>query len=430
MKGVTWLSLFILLGASAARAQAPLAVPDDRNQTLEERVRALEQQVLALQASLEEAKTALAAIGPALAGPGAAQAGGGPPQAPPPPTVPGPGGVALPVYGGSPLAAKALNPDVSAIGDFIGVIGHNPVQPIPALQMHEMEVGLQAIIDPYARGDVFLSFGESGVNLEEGYMTFSALPGGFVAKVGKMRAAFGQVNLTHNHALPTVDRPLVTDNLVGGEDGISDAGISVSHIIPAPKGLFLEATAQVFRGDSEPVFHSSQNSDVSTVGHLRAYHDFSDSWNLDLGVSYARGHNNLGDPFITQLYDFDLALRWKPLRRAIYHSFVLRNEFIWSRRDQLPSQQRAFGLYSYGEYRLNRRWTLGGRYDRSGHAQDAALTDNGFSAVLTYWPSEFSQIRGQYRWTRYALPGSSSEDANELRFQFLFVLGAHGAHPF
>jgi len=46
--------------------------------------------------------------------------------------------------------------------------------------MHEAELGLQAIIDPYARADVFISFGEQGVNLEEGYLTFTSLPGGIV----------------------------------------------------------------------------------------------------------------------------------------------------------------------------------------------------------------------------------------------------------
>ena len=35
-----------------------------------------------------------------------------------------------------------------------------------------------------------------------------------------MRAQFGKVNTLHTHALPTVDRPLVTENLVGGEEGL------------------------------------------------------------------------------------------------------------------------------------------------------------------------------------------------------------------
>ncbi len=83
-------------------------------------------------------------------------------------------------------------------------------------------------------------------------------------------------------------------------------------------------------------------------------------------------------------------------------------------------------MFVSGDYRLNRRWSMGGRYDRSGQAQDASLIDTGFSTLLTYWPSEFSQIRGQYRFTRYA----GSRDASELLFQILFSLGAHAAHPF
>jgi hypothetical protein len=145
-----------------------------------------------------------------------------------------------------------------------------------------------------------------------------------------------------------------------------------------------------------------------------------------LGVSWARGHNDVGTGFRTQLFGADATLRWKPLRRAIYHNFLFRNEFVWSRREQLDSTQRAFGFYTAADYRLTRRWTVGGRYDRSGQADVASQTDSGFSPVITYWPSEFSQIRGQYRFTHYA----DGRSGNDLLFQFLFVLGAHGAHPF
>src|SRR4029078_10353323 len=128
--------------------------------------------------------------------------------------------------------------------------------------MHEAEVAFQSVVDPYARADFFLSFGEEGVNLEEGYLTLTALPHSFVAKVGKMRAAFGKVNTLHNHVLPWADRPLMTYNLVGGEDGIDDAGGSGARLIPNP-WLFLEATGQVFRGDSSDVFKSDTRSDLS-----------------------------------------------------------------------------------------------------------------------------------------------------------------------
>jgi hypothetical protein len=319
-----------------------------------------------------------------------------------------------------------LNPDISVIGDFIGVAGHNPVQPSPSLQMHESEVGLQAIIDPYARGDFFLSFGEDGVELEEGYITFTALPAGFVAKAGKMRSAFGKVNSLHNHALPWIDRPLATSNLAGGEEGIGDAGVSVQRILPSPKGIFLEATGQLFRGDSSDVFTASRKGDLSQVAHLRGYKDITESTNLDLGVSYARGHNDLGGNFLTQLYGIDATLRWKPLRRSIYHSFVLRSEFIWSLRRQLPQEQRSFGFYTSADCQLGRRWFLGGRYDRSDRSRSADTPDEGNSLVLTYSPSEFSQVRGQYRFTRYA----NQTDTHELLMQMQFSLGAHGAHPF
>jgi hypothetical protein len=332
--------------------------------------------------------------------------------------------VALGGAGGS--AAKALNPDISVIGDFIGIAGHNAVQPSPSLQMHESEVGLQAILDPYARGDFFLSFGEDGVNLEEGYITFTSLPAGFVARAGKMRSALGKINTLHNHVLPWIDRPLVTNNLVGGEDGINDAGFSVQRILPAPKGIFLEATGQIFRGDSADVFTASTKSDVSTVAHLRAYKDITESTNVDFGFSYARGHNDAGSNFLSQLYGIDSTIRWKPLRRAIYHSFVFRSEFIWSQRQQLPAEQRAFGFFSSLDYQMGRRWFLGGRYDHSDRDRFDSLTDKSGSLVLSYQPSEFSLVRGQYRYTRYA----GTIAAHELLMQIQFSLGAHGAHPF
>src|SRR5205807_8029974 len=398
---------------------------------LRQKIRDLEDRLIALEGQVRLLKSQAApapspATAPATPTEAAAQAA----PVSPTPAAPLSQAQAISLGGAGGSAAKALNPDISAIGDFIAVAGHNPVQPSPSLEMHESELGFQAIIDPYARGDFFLSFGEEGVNLEEGYITFTALPAGFVAKVGKMRSAFGKVNTLHNHVLPWVDRPLVTTNLVGGEDGIDDAGFSLQRILPAPKGIFLEATGQVFRGDSDDVFAAQQRSDVSTVEHLRGYRDITESTNVDIGVSYARGHNNgnitVPGDFITQLYGVDATVRWKPLRRSIYHSFVGRSEFIWSQRQQFPREQRAFGMYASGDYQLDRRWFVGARYDRSDRSREAAAVDKGGSLVLTYWPSEFAQLRAQYRFTNYA----EGINANELRLQLQFALGAHGAHPF
>jgi hypothetical protein len=342
----------------------------------------------------------------------------------------GPSG-SLPVYGAGAASSKVFNPDIAVIGDVLGAAGHNEVKPSPAFEMHEAEASFQAVVDPYARADFFVSFGEEGVEIEEGFVTFPALPGGLLVKVGKVRAAFGKVNTLHNHVLPWADRPLVTANLVNGEDGIDDTGISVARLIPNP-WIFLEATGQVFRGDSGDLFTSSKPGDLSYVGHLRGYHDLTENTNIDLGASYARGHNASGvvdgsdiGRFITQLGGFDATLRWRPLQRSIYHSFIGRSEVVWSRREQPTGEQNSTGFYVSGDYQFARRWFTGVRYDRSDRA-DSPTLDSGQSLSLTYWPSEFSQIRGQYRRTRYA----EIDTANEFLFQFQFSIGAHGAHPF
>jgi len=458
MKKFVVVSAIFCLGSTVyAQETPPAATPsapptqEARMKALEDRVRTLAEEVAVLRGELKAVSDAKSAEPPsdprilltaAHVEPGMLPANPLPIAAPasPDPAPAAPQVAQTQSYGGATSNAKLLNPDISLIGDFIGTAGHNTISPSRSLELHESEVGMQAIIDPYARADAFISFGETGVNVEEAYVTFTSLPAGLLMKVGKMRADFGKVNTIHNHALPYIDRPLATNNLVGGEDGIDDAGISITRFLPAPKSWFAEGTAQVFRGDSSTVYAANRRQDLSVVGHLRGYRDLSESTNLDLGISYSRGHSNLGfdfgPNFLTNLYGADATLRWKPLRRAIYKNFLFRTELFWSARDQLSplnafETQHAFGMYSSAEYRVNRRWTVGGRFDRSGRATNANLTDTGFSGILTYWPSEFSQIRGQYRFGHLALanPGDFSL-ANEFLFQFLFVMGAHGAHPF
>jgi len=439
--------IFMLAPAVAALFAAQLPAQDitellNRMKAMEDRIKALEAEVQTLKAQPPGTVAAAAPVAaPALpAIPVEAAAQGPPPGAP------------LTLGGAGPAAAKVLNPDISVIGDFLGAAGNGANRGTSSLEMHESEVGFQEVIDPYARADFFISFGEHGVDLEEGYLTFTALPAGLQLKVGKMRAAFGRVNPLHNHVLPWTDRPLVNQDLVNGEDGIDDAGLSLSRILPAPKGIFLEGTAQLFRGDTDGVFQADKRSHVSTVEHLRLYRDLAESTNIDLGGSFARGNSPFGNGW-NQLYGADATLRWKPLRRSIYHSFVARSELIWARTVLAPVRTAAlslstpiitpFGFYVSGDYQFARRWFLGARFDRSQRGNClptnpptttscnlslgplALLQDTGGSLLLTYWPSEFSQIRGQLRRTQYG----EGLTANELLLQFQFSMGAHGAHP-
>jgi hypothetical protein len=335
-----------------------------------------------------------------------------------------------------------FNPDMAVIGNFIAAAGDNEVDPRPSLALDEAELALQAVVDPFARADFFLTFGPDEVGVEEGYITFTSLPANLLLKAGRMKAGFGKANLMHPHVLPWVDRPLVNVNLLGGEEGLADAGLSVSRLFPNP-AVYLEATAEVLRGESEGLFSAPRRQDVALVGHLRAYRDLSESSNLEVGASVARGTNELGAGFRTTLYGIDATFRWRPLRRAIYRRLALRSELMWSRRDQaavepgstdagnaspsvVASPVRAFGLYASIEYQLSRRWFAGARYDRSQRADDSSLRDRAGSLLLTWWPSEFSQVRAQLRRVDHA----EGSRANEVLVQLLFSIGAHGAHPF
>src|SRR5215510_775914 len=138
-----------------------------RIRSLEEQVHTLVEQVTLLRAEMESMRHATAPVAPkanqtllaaAHLEPGMILTAANPPAGPPPPPVEPvsaePAQVAqTQTYGGATSNAKLLNPDISLIGDFIGTAGHNDISPSKSLEMHESDVGMQAIVDPYARAD-------------------------------------------------------------------------------------------------------------------------------------------------------------------------------------------------------------------------------------------------------------------------------------
>jgi hypothetical protein len=444
-----WVGLFLGLSLPAgAQPPAPPVSPAAQQATDPQQIRQeldrLRQEFEALRDSYGarlaalEAKLAGTAPTPPGAVPPAQPPAQPPPQPPvqPPPGLPGevqvPSGAAgaggptgtLPVYGNPSVTSKIFNPDIAVIGNFLGTAGTNDVDPGPTLALNEAEASFQAVVDPYARADFFLAFSPEGVEIEEGFLTFSTLPGGLLAKVGKLKQQVGKVNTLHAHALPWSDTPLAIRNLLGGEEGLADSGVSVSKLLLNP-WFFLEATGEVYQGNSG-IFQAHERDQVSWVGRLRGYRDLTESTNVDLGVSLARGHNDAGPEFTTRLFAVDATFRYRPLQRAIYRRFIGRTELFWSRRGQELGNASSFGMYASADYQFARRWFAGGRYDWSERAFDSSLADKGPSFTVTYWPSEFSQVRGQFRRTRYA----EGVTANEALFQFLFSIGAHGAHVF
>jgi hypothetical protein len=346
-------AFIVCLLVSSVHAQSTAQPPASADpQSLREELDRLRREFEAIRDAYGQRLSALEARLTAAPDPGAQPPGVQPPSTPPTsaPAAPAAGTPEGPlaVYTPQSPTSKIFNPDIAVIGNFLGAIGNNEINPAPLFDMNEAEATFQAVVDPYARADFFLAFSPEGVEIEEGFVTLTSLPGGLLAKVGKMKEQVGKVNTLHPHALSWTDRPLALGNLLGGEEGLSDAGVSVSKLLPN-RWLFLEATGELFSGNSG-IFQSHQRSDLSWVGRLRGYRDLTEATNLDVGASFAWGKNDLGSDFSTEVVAVDATFRYRPLQRALYRRFLGRTELFWSRRDQEQGTMPAFGMYVSGDY--------------------------------------------------------------------------------
>ena len=362
-------------------------------------------------------------------------------------------------------ASKALNPDISVIGTMVGHAGsQNRFEGATILEpegegrapfaFEEAEIAMEAFIDPYARGRFFLAIEDHGVELEEGYALFVTLPYGLTAKAGKVKALFGKANTWHTHTRPWVDQPLMIERFFGGH-GLTDTGVSVSKAIDNPWNTFIEATGEVLSGDAEGVFAREASNDLFYNLHLKAFRDLSENSNIEIGTSWSRGrqapaeeHEGEEEHALVPGSDdvllepatgnstfagVDVTYRWRPLSGRSYRSFIGRFEGLANRRPD--SDRTLYGFYASADYQLARRWFAGLRVDRADRGHEFGegfidplrrTTDRGISALITFWPSEFSQLRGQFRRTSYG----SLESVNEFLIQLQFAIGAHGAHTF
>lgn len=324
----------------------------------------------------------------------------------------------------NPAASKVFNPDTSVIGNFLGKVGqYNPYDPREPFRLDEAEVSFQAFIDPYAKGNFFLSVTPEGIDVEEGYAQFVTLPWDLTAKAGKFKAMFGKANTWHTHTRPWVDQPLVIHNFFSDEQFHGD-GLSVSKALPN-SFAFVEATGEVYSGDVDGIFERRKYDDVAWNTHLKAFKDITESSNVEIGTSWARGSIAAGH---SSFGGVDVTYRWKPLQQGLYRGLIARFEGIVNKRDDVEGNLRGF--YASLDYQLAQRWFTGLRVDSADEVPGlAAVTpgahDHGVSATLTFWPSEFSQVRGQFRRTSY-----DARTAREVLLQLQFAIGAHGAHAF
>ncbi len=317
-------------------------------------------------------------------------------------------------------------------------------------QLQELELGIQAYVDPHVKADIFLAFHTDGVEIEEGYLTTLNMPADLQLKAGKFKAPFGRFNPAHFlEVTPFVDAPLVSRRFFGGE-GMSGLGAQASVLLPVP--WYAELTAALETADSEVSFGIPSDDtrslkDFATVANLKQYWDLSDSLYFQLGGSYAQGPNDSGGSANwrrnrTNFWGGDLYLKWRDLSALRWVSF--QSEYM-ARSAELPGGRlNEGGMYSWLDFRANRNWEIAARFDYLGiptHLKgpnppvilntDLAQFHTGAAqwrtgAALSYYFSEFFRLRLQYNYDKEDL----HKAVNEVFGQFQFVIGAHGAHPF
>jgi len=322
-----------------------------------------------------------------------------------------------------------FNPDIGVIGDFQGSYTSKGNKNFNAY-LNETELSLQANVDPYARADFFLSFGRDpetgkyGVQVEEGYLTTLSLPAQLQLKVGKFREAVGRINPTHPHALPFIDLPNAYVNYFG-EDGLNDEGASLSWLVPNKK-FYQEIVFQVTSGLSEsPSFYRGDNNRLIYLGHLKNFFTLSDNATLELGLTGITGPNDSSRT--TSIAAADLTYKWKPVQMNTYRSVTWQSEFYYGHRNVMENLSvNSFGLYSFLQYQLAKRWFLTGRYDYAQKPFDKDIVEQAYSLTAGWYATEFSKIE---------LEGKTTDDNVVQRYyqawlRWIFVIGAHGAHQY
>jgi hypothetical protein len=367
---------------------------------------------------------------------------------------------------------NAFNPDVSLIlqgtaarisqnpNDF-QITGFAPsgaeVGPAPrSFSLGESELVISSNIDPYFRGQLVTSFTpEDTLEVEEAFFQTLALGRGFTLKGGRFLSSIGYQNQIHQHAWDFQDAPLPYKAFLGGR--LNDDGVQFKWI--APTDLLVELGAELGRGRSFPASDPNRNGVGlwNLFGHVGGDVGESTAWRA--GLSYLRtspsersfedNANQLAFSGRGAMWIADFIAKWAPNGNASVTNLKLQGEYF--RRTEngelafngTPGDyaSRQSGWYAQTVYQFMPRWRVGYRYDRLSHgtvsnglgltAADAPLllTEHNPSrnTVMADWsPTEFSRIRVQLA----ADKSRAGVTDNQVLVQYIFSLGAHGAHTF
>jgi hypothetical protein len=355
-------------------------------------------------------------------------------------------------------AFQSFNPDISVIfdgtagyatkrsyslaGDDPDLKGGSSDRPA-GFTLQELEVALQAVVDPFFRADVFLTIPNlEGIEVEEAVVTTTGLPAGFQVRAGVFRSAFGRQNGQHLHLQDFTRRPLINEAFLG-TDGLRAPGLQISWLFPT--SFFLQLSAEAFSvGRPEDTGHltsfgGGKRTDLTYTTELKVFLPVTSALSLYGGLNAAFGKSTYPrDGASTSIEGVDLYLKYKPPNVVEgYFSLAWTTEYILRQVQPLTADEAVAqdgGLYTQLVFQVARQWYLGVRQDFLGIPESSLQPRvQRTSLSVTFGFSEFARLRlyGERETTPAA--GQSIFSGPECYAAYLqleVAIGAHGAHPF
>jgi hypothetical protein len=147
----------------------------------------------------------------------------------------------------------------------------------------------------------------------------------------------------------------------------------------------------------------------------------------------------------TDLYVADFVWKWAPDGNSRERNFKLQAEYLWRNEDgayllaedlAAPWDENQRGWYVQGIFQPFPRWRFGARIDSlSGGTRDPGFAGSPlfplgsnpmrYSLMADWSNSEFSRLRLQYNRDE-----AVELDDDQFGLQYIFSIGAHGAHSF
>ena len=339
------------------------------------------------------------------------------------------GGLIVPVVQSVP---KIFLPDIGIAGDASyerNFVSPNdprystlPNQP----KLRDGQFVANSLIDPFADAQLSIDLPNgSSANIEEAWLFFNKLPGGFGLTLGKFKPRFGLLDELDTFQLPMYNRPRAIANYIG--DGLNDTGAQVDYVVPT---LNLKAFLTVGRGDMLGASQSDSTIPVVYMGTLAYAQDLFENGSLEFGASAAEGPSPYGDYQV--LVDPYLQIQLAPSQR---HIWTWSAEGMFAQRNNSAYASSRRGFYTFLDYNFALIYHVGfladwvqapGPLATSGtfpNAYPGAPTDGSnwdFAPNFTWFVSGNTRLRVQYTHTT---PNGPELADDAVAFQATFSMG-------